>query len=39
VLAAGTNKVKKVDTSLVAPVTAPAAPVVPVPANGVPIAK
>jgi preprotein translocase subunit SecG len=39
VLAAGTNKVKKVDTSLVAPVTVPAAPVVPVPANGVPIAK
>ena len=44
VLAAGTNKVKKVDTSLVAPVTAPAAPaaapIVPVPApNGVPIAR
>jgi preprotein translocase subunit SecG len=39
VLAAGTNKVKKVDTSLVAPVTAPATPSVPVPASGVPIAK
>lgn len=42
VLAAGTNSVKKVDTSLAAPVTAPApAPVVPVPApvNGVPIAR
>jgi preprotein translocase subunit SecG len=41
VLAAGTNKVKKVDTSLVAPVTAPAAPapVVPAPASGVPIAN
>jgi preprotein translocase subunit SecG len=46
VLAAGTNQVKKVDTSLAAPVTAPAAPVLPVPApansvpaNGVPIAR
>lgn len=44
VLAAGTNKVKTIDTSLVAPVTAPAvpvpaAPVVPAPTDGVPIAK
>lgn len=40
VLAAGTNKVKKVDTSLVAPMSAPVkAPVAPVPANGVPIAN
>lgn len=40
VLAAGTNKIKKVDTSLVAPVSAPVtAPAVPAPANGVPIAN
>jgi preprotein translocase subunit SecG len=44
VLAAGTNTVKKVDTSLVAPMTAPAKPAAapvpaPAPATGVPIAN